>query len=314
MKKGKPVIFLFCLLLMSCIAAHAQPIDWDSVRAAYVVKYQPQQMPAWLFPIVFEEGSGQRDTVFLGYDEDAQDQGWPPKDTVFGERFLPIDTSSFNAHWSSIVNDSAFKSIIRLTFLGSSFSISFFKGIHPLKMYWDRGAFYSDSLPFADKDPAPRVQGEIGGTDMYSYNPDSSICVSISLTLMTDTGTGTTGDNYCRRSDSIVFYNNSSNLLSGIGYFRITYWNGYILGIKKNNQPDKISFYPNPANKQFTLKFAQPTTAQVIIYNITGQIVMTFQINNRQEYQKDISSLSPGLFIVQVKTKYGLFNGKLMVE
>ena len=40
------------------------------------------QQPDWFIPIYFEDGNGDKDTVYLGYDEDAINSG-PNFDTIF---------------------------------------------------------------------------------------------------------------------------------------------------------------------------------------------------------------------------------------
>ncbi|MBK6730753.1 MAG: hypothetical protein IPG60_07235 [Bacteroidetes bacterium] len=58
------------------------------------------EQPAWVFPLWFEDGTGAKDTLYLGYDSEGQDYGYPQSDTVFAEYFNLIDTTKFNVYWS----------------------------------------------------------------------------------------------------------------------------------------------------------------------------------------------------------------------
>lgn len=291
---------IMVLLLFTAHQAFAQPINWDSVRSDYVKKYQPQQMPAWLFPIIFEEGGGQRDTVYLGYDEDAQDFGWPQSDTVFGEVKLAIDTSVFNASFTGFTNNTALKVAVWRD-LSNGSSIECYKGILPLKMYWDREAFYSDSLPFPDQSPAPRAQGELGA-NMYSYNPDSTYCTGVDFMVLTDTGSGTTGDNDCRRSDSVVFFDFFGTQYVGEIYsFKITPWKGYLLGGIAKYSLREISVYPNPAG-QFLRIHSNGLIQQVSLYDISGREVANKHTINERAFHWDIAHIPSGLYLLEVRT------------
>jgi Secretion system C-terminal sorting domain len=330
MKTYKYLIFFFFIGLFPYMTARTQPIDWDSVRAAYVVKYKPQQMPAWLFPIVFEEGGGQRDTIYLGYNEDALSN---VGETWFGEILLPVDTSRFNV---SICLDFSFDSIYKVLISplqnssqcgGGVFDFSFYKGLLPLKMYWDRMAFYSDSLPFADSvkpkgmgffhcgNPDPNYQNcnffyPYYMTDdpmgFYSFWDSCTFSPPVSLPYF--------GPAPCYAMDSIIFY----GTLIGGGYrLEIVPYGSNITGLEMPvvHTDNHMRLYPNPGTgEQLVIRFTKPANAQVIIYNVTGQPVMVFRINNRQEYQKDISKLDAGLYMVTVKTEKESYTGKLMVE
>ena len=68
------------------------------------------QQPAWVFPLFFEAGDGQKDTLYFCYDPTADDNGTGGHDTIFGEKWIKIDTSKFNvALWGVGNTDSVRK-------------------------------------------------------------------------------------------------------------------------------------------------------------------------------------------------------------
>lgn len=103
MKAGKKNIFLiFLYFIIGSGSLFAQPIDWEVVKDRYVEKYQPEEIPAWLFPIIFKDGTGARDTIYFGHDENATTIF--PSDTIFQEVFIPSDSSVFHAYWGNDCN------------------------------------------------------------------------------------------------------------------------------------------------------------------------------------------------------------------
>ena len=82
-------LYLITILAFSSIYLIAQPsdsINWQAVINDYYTKYQPQKSPAWLFPLIFEEGTGLRDTIYLGFDDEANIL--TSVDTLFKEGYL----------------------------------------------------------------------------------------------------------------------------------------------------------------------------------------------------------------------------------
>ncbi|MEN9521788.1 MAG: hypothetical protein RL065_165, partial [Bacteroidota bacterium] len=54
------------------------------------------KQPAWVFPLWFENGDGQKDTVYIGYDIHADTWNGIGPDTIFGEKWQVINFNKFN--------------------------------------------------------------------------------------------------------------------------------------------------------------------------------------------------------------------------
>ena len=52
-------MLLFCSYLINPL--QAQAIDWDAVKDRYVEKHQPEELPDWLFPLIFKDSTGASD-------------------------------------------------------------------------------------------------------------------------------------------------------------------------------------------------------------------------------------------------------------
>ena len=116
----KRLVFIFFILIAYCSSAQ-YTIPWA------------QQQPAWIFPIYFEEGTGLKDTIYLGYDPAAK----PILgiDTLFGEGFQVVDTSTFKAYFvkcCDAIPDSLIRAEVSGEGYGPGYSISFVNGVLPL--------------------------------------------------------------------------------------------------------------------------------------------------------------------------------------
>jgi len=142
-------------------------------QTIYTIPWANQQ-PKFVFPIFIEEGGGQRDTLYLGYDPNASEVSFDTMSQNFGVIPIHVDTNVFYAKWNAVLLcgidtlcTEVYKANVCSTASWGAFpsdvSIICNKGIMPLKFSWDNTLFYSDSLPFPSNLPAPRGWGRITG-------------------------------------------------------------------------------------------------------------------------------------------------------
>ena len=82
------------------------------------------------------------------------------------------------------------------------------------------------------------------------------------------------------------------------------------LGIEDNNLVDNLNLYPNPAKNQFTLDLKNGSTLESIsIFTMSGQEVL-----NASRSIVNTSSLSAGIYLVEIKTNNGKVMKKLIIE
>jgi len=120
-----------------------------------------QQQPAWVFPLWFENGDGQKDTLYFCYDPDAD---YPYPDILFGVTLIHDDPLLFSMTFDALpFNDSMHLKVVAFTedVLGGGVSIFSQSPVLPITLRWDSNILYSDSIPFPDLDPAPRAEGHM---------------------------------------------------------------------------------------------------------------------------------------------------------
>jgi len=77
---------------------------------------------------------------------------------------------------------------------------------------------------------------------------------------------------------------------------------------------NEVELYPNPANDNITLKFNQPTTAQIYLYNLAGQQILVNQTHHTNTHKIPVSTLPKGLYIIKIKTEKNIFTNKLVKQ
>lgn len=90
-------------------------------------------------------------------------------------------------------------------------------------------------------------------------------------------------------------------------------------GIDENMQRNELIIFPNPANSSLTISFSssQKQTVELRIYNTLGkQIYVEKEEITAGKFEKEINveKLSDGIYFLQLKTKEGLMNKKIMVQ
>ena len=82
-----------------------------------------------------------------------------------------------------------------------------------------------------------------------------------------------------------------------------------------NNDPgimaDNISMFPNPANMELQISAEGLAIDEVVFYTLTGQQVFSDRLDRETI---DISTLQPGMYIVEVKVDSRKIRQKLLVQ
>jgi len=91
-----------------------------------------------------------------------------------------------------------------------------------------------------------------------------------------------------------------------------------IVYIVINNNNLRIKLYPNPAHNYFVIsnyKNVDIRTASVMVKDISGRTILTQRFNNNTSEQRiDISSLSKGMYLVNIITGDEVQTKKLLIE
>jgi hypothetical protein len=105
-----------------------------------------------------------------------------------------------------------------------------------------------------------------------------------------------------------TLYHNAAN-----GQFGITaFFKPSTVGIQETNSNESnIMVYPNPATNDITIEY--PQSAVIEITDIQGQLIKTLAATDNKT-NIDVSSLSGGVYIVEVKTDKGITFKKFVKE
>ncbi|MBK8486230.1 MAG: T9SS type A sorting domain-containing protein [Bacteroidetes bacterium] len=291
-----PFILLFTLEIL-----HAQ---------TYTIPGATEQ-PAWVFPLWFEDGTGAKDTLYLGYDSEGQDYGYPQSDTVFAEYFNLIDTTKFNVYWSSIYFDSLILKNIIWQHLEFYTYISFYKAEYPIKISWDNNLFYSEALPYPFNEDLPRAWGLFYCHDNSPEYPNCFPLGELPL-LFTDTIIGPPYLFEIWRKDSMIFNGPDNTYLLDYADFAVFPYNSFDGTAIEEQDITSITVGPNPFINEIQIKsFDQ--LENLTIYSITGQQIFFKNDIKGNSIQLYLGFLPRGqIYFLKVNTSNSTYPIKLI--
>jgi len=263
-----------------------------------------QQQPAWVLPLYFEDAEGSRDTVYMGYDQSAETSaGWPLyPDTSFGEVYVPADTVGFrvlfgtNPWWFEA--DSVLKVLVR-PYIGQ-LTVTLMQARLPLTMRWDSQLFYSDSLPFPDQNPLPRMEAVLwpAGLTANLNDPEGETCGPLEPIMLSDTSIIYP---VCTFADSIVLdaWGCQGCLFTGDFDLWFREWSGGWVSVEELTDKNRIHLFPNPTTDMVRVQLPTATTASWELYDMQGKMVLhaTF---SRAPFTIDMGHLPLGVYLLRL--------------
>lgn len=286
--------------------------------------------PQWLMPLYFEDGNGEKDTLWIGYHPNATCLGYADADTIFGEKWIEIDTNRFNVCQNqypgeTIQCDQLYSNKILKTqifgndcggitseILSFPFEISFYKGILPIKISWNPMDFKSNELPFPDISPRPKVRIDLlCGGNCWQHCPWDQVI------LLTDTLV----DEYCWIpnwvfSDSITFINcypypNSPGCVLGyINAFVVPHNYSACWASVENHNKEAIEVYPNPFFNEINVNGIVGKYSYSI-YNVFGNILKKGVLENSSLI--DMGFLKEGVYVFEIYSEKSFYR-KILIK
>lgn len=252
--------------------------------------------PLWFIPIYFEDATGQKDTIYMGYDANSTTWGggydsvYSVNDSVSSELGIFIRNINCRGYVSTISKNSN----------DISADATFCNTIFPFTIKWDASKLYTtllDSTIFPSHGiDTPRIKLQVesaGGNVQPFYNNNYIIYLGDSIeangysnfkdsVLVGEELAGNSVDNYTYLIMQVVPYIVFPTLINDV--------------ILENNL---YKINPNPINNYFTIKTEQKDIEKVKIVNLQGQVVK--QVVNSFE-RIDVSNLNNGLYFLQIET------------
>lgn len=254
----------FLLFLFSAVLVHAQ---------TYTVP-GAQIQPAWVFPLWFEDGNGERDTAYLCYDSTAHNQGIG-NDTVFGEYFLESDSTDFFISLSCICPPYDTLAINTIVTSGlPSIQLNIWKAKLPLRITWDKNLFFDTtllSIPIPDTRPNPLFEVLMWCSD---FDPDYTNCgVNYPVFWVPVDNIGCCPDPYGLgiKTDCMIFYGDTTGPFSvlnntiGLNFQSYAPW----VGVQEVESLD-VAVFPNPFLEELTIQSNTVELRQAFVQSVDG--------------------------------------------
>jgi len=269
------------------------------------------QTPEFIFPLYFEDGAGNRDTVFVGYSSGATDS----IDTIYGE--IDISDIPFNTDFEVRVttvaaqDNRSFKPNSKIMISGrvcedgneirESYQIINISHIitirittHPLKINWDPSLFDSLSFP----------------CHQASFIAPSAIATQYPYPLLLE------GVNVRMSADSThtidlptmaSFYEGSveGSATARIYYIWFVFQNQFDVNVSTEHSLGNSSswFYDSQKESLEISPDIQKLDWELSIFDVAGRIHRSRTLNINKEHSVNVSSLPKGLYFFSVSTK-----------
>ncbi|MFT5779909.1 MAG: hypothetical protein ACI837_002868 [Crocinitomicaceae bacterium] len=280
------------------------------------------EQPKWFMPIIIEDATQARDTIYLGSDPNASSAIYDPN---FGEIFTPIaNPSSFRASIYEFGGEALKVQILEEDYLElSGISIECHNAMGPIKIYWDDiMRLHSDSLPFPATVPnGPRAQLFIYHDFSFGLiqNPNHFDCwqggVLISDTLANEPAVTPVADT--------LFIDPGfpdTSLHFGLFVFTFTHWTGdcsVFLELDELTSHSNFELLPNPARDHTTIRMSESTNGPVFIQILDGlgRVVQEIEApSGSSEIELNLSDYKPGVYYVKLTSEESSTTKKLLVN
>lgn len=86
-----------------------------------------------------------------------------------------------------------------------------------------------------------------------------------------------------------------------------------MLGLDLISKDGSMNVYPNPNNGQFTIKSDVNEKGTLELFNLSGQLVYTQEIDNLTEKTIDVKNLTPGVYTLTITSGEKKFSGNLNI-
>ncbi|MCH7536108.1 MAG: T9SS type A sorting domain-containing protein [Bacteroidetes bacterium] len=266
------------------------------------------QQPTWVFPIYFEDGSGQKDTVYLGYDMSATGS----LDPIFGDDCLKVDdTTLFLAVVDAICGYYFKDTIARQASVDGNIAItiSFHNSVWPIKMKFDSQLLYSDFLPFyidstGYPDSLPKAYGSVDclhpesgcilGYDAFQIGEDPLNWFPWGPCNFPTQGAP------CSTAESLMFYGDTA--VSSSDWLEIEIYM-YPYGVLPPGgigiiDLERINIYPNPVYDWINVEHQGHEPIVLELYDITGSLLYQ-RSESKSLIRINMSHFAPGTDILR---------------
>lgn len=277
-----------------------------------------QIQPKWFFPLIIQDATGARDTIYFGFDPNTGP--WHENEEL-GEIKFSVDSDTFflaTEEYYSPIPPNDIDSVNKARILDSAsfvtypLDIKIFKAVFPVKIWWDDiTRLRSDSLPFPDPPSgAPRGQIiiDIGSCNCLFTNPGKNawggyIIISDSAQIGFDSQTV---------QDTLFFadpVNDPNPRYLGL-YAYFTKWTGTDFGGISEIKQGQIKIFPNPVN-DFLVVEEKMLNESYWIYDLSGKEIISGKLINNKI---SVVFLSKGMYFLKISSNQYLQSQKFIKQ
>jgi hypothetical protein len=297
---------LFCLLILFCLS---------------IVSFAQNTIPEFHVPMYFEDGVGNKDTVYAGFDINAE---WAIQNGDFGEKNIsnkpwkqdfevrlgrvPTVLSKIDIQKEKCADTLSTQVVVR------TFHVLYLKAKHfPIKWSWDSTKFKNNCTinSFYDRSAKSYLFSQIWLVNAQHFRKFGG------QTILTES--------YIKNIKKNDFNYDFIDPISGVDsiksicfYFLDKKRLAYEYAAANDLYETEVKISPNPTNDKLTLSIKEtinlPEKTQLQILHINGQILQQQTINtSNNQLEVDVSFLSSGLYFIQLRSSQGLlYTGKFV--
>ncbi len=257
-----------------------------------------------------------RDTIYLGYHPEAKHM-LSSDNEPYGERFVPYDTSYFNAGWSHMTGSSSRNVRVASLYEDEKIragNINFYKAVYPVYAYWDVNRLRSDSLPFENEPFSPRSAllwyWDSPASPVNGHGNPVSGCGFPYPIVIADT----TLDPWCSARHGLTFGHTfiSGGIAEGfnVAVRQYEYPPNWWTSLERLIDRNSYYIYPNPVEERLILLMDMPQSGTYKILNLHGQIVQRKASDSNKQIEFIVKELSPGSYWLWAEFE----NGETLLE
>ena len=91
---------------------------------------------------------------------------------------------------------------------------------------------------------------------------------------------------------------------------------GFPTAVKNESQESTFTVYPNPATNKISIAIKSNLQGEttICIFNMNGAILQQEKFQSQNLIEMDVSAMAKGIYLIQIQTKAGVENKKLVVQ
>lgn len=281
------------------------------------------QIPQIKIPMYFEDAMSNRDTVYVGFDPEAEDD---ILNSDFGEHIIDeqpwhsdfeVRLGTFAGPFGKLPRMSKTdiqknRCLDSVTGYGRTFNVLYLKAKHfPIKWTWDSSFFKKDCIynSFYDRSVTSYLAADIW-LKYAQYFRDFK-----GVTYLTEA--------YIKNKRKNGFYYDFLDPISGVDSIKSVCF--YLLDKKRiafefadvrESKLEQLKIYPNPVDNVLNISFDEGILSEqgeIYLNNLFGQTLLSKRlITYSSNYELDVSSLPVGTYFISFKTKDRYFMTKFL--